>query len=124
MAPPRTPGRHCCSQDEHPPLHTDPVAKAERSPAAKRKASTHNTSDGDTCHTFTSLLRELALIVRNTNRIPGTDATFTKTTKPNRTQAQALELAGLTPIACSQQRSSQPEPQPRLRSQTRPSPTT
>jgi DDE family transposase len=83
--------------DEQPPLHADPVAKAERSPEAKRKASTKRTADGDTCHSFGSLLAELALIVRDTNRISGTEATFTKTTRPNRTQARALELAGIDP---------------------------
>jgi len=83
--------------DEQPPLTADPVAKAERSPAAKRKASTQRTTDGDTCHSFTSLLAELALIVRDTNQITGTDATFTKTTRPNRTQARALTLAGVDP---------------------------
>jgi transposase len=84
-------------QDEQPPLHADPVAKAERSPAAKRKASTQRTADGETCHSFASLLAELALIIRDTNQISGTDATFTKTTRPNRTQARALELVGLDP---------------------------
>jgi Transposase DDE domain len=83
--------------DEQPPLHPDPVAKAERSPAAKRKASTQRTADGEACHSFTSLLAELALIVRDTNQIRGTDATFTKTTRPNRTQTRALKLAGLDP---------------------------
>jgi hypothetical protein len=83
--------------DEQPPLHADPVAKKERSPAAKRKASTQRTLDGEACHSFTSLLAELALIVRDTNQITGTDATFIKTTRPNRTQARALELAGLDP---------------------------
>jgi len=83
--------------DEQPPLTADPVAKAERSPAAKRKASTQRTTDGDPCHSFTSLLAELALIVRDTNQISGTEATFTKVTRPNRTQARALELAGLDP---------------------------
>ncbi len=83
--------------DEQPPLHADPVAKAERSPAAKRKASTQRTADGEACHSFTSLLAELALIVRDTTQITGTDATFTKTTRPNRTQARALELAVLDP---------------------------
>ncbi len=78
--------------DEQPPLAADPVAKAERSPAAKRKASTHKTSDGDTCHSFTSLLAELALIVRNTNRVRGNQATFNTVTDANPTQARALEL--------------------------------
>jgi hypothetical protein len=83
--------------DEQPPLAADPVASAERSPAAKRKASTQKTARGETCHSFTSLLAELALIVRDTNRIPHTGATFTKTTRPNATQARALELAGADP---------------------------
>jgi len=78
--------------DEQPPLHADPVAKADRSPAAKRKASTHKTSDGDTCHSLTSLLTELALVVRNTNRVRGNHATFDTVTEPNHTQARALEL--------------------------------
>ncbi len=83
--------------DEHPPLGEDPVAKAERSPEAKRKASTQRTAQGETCHSFRSLLAELALVVRNTNRISGTEATFTKTTNANPTQARALALVGLDP---------------------------
>ena len=83
--------------DEQPPLTTDPVAKADRSPAAKHKASTKKTTTGDTCHSFPTLLAELALIVRDTNQITGTDATFTKTTRPTPTQTHALELAGLDP---------------------------
>jgi len=78
--------------DEQPPLTADPVAKAERSPAAKRKASTQKTADGDVCHSFTSLLTELALIVRNTNRVRDKQATFDTVTEPNRTQTRALEL--------------------------------
>ena len=78
--------------DEQPPLAADPVAKAERSEAAKRKASTQKTESGDTCHTFTSLLAELALIVRNTNRVRESHATFDTVTETNPTQARALEL--------------------------------
>jgi transposase len=88
--------------DEQPPLHVDPVAKAERSADAKRKASTQKTASGDVCHSFTSLLAELALIVRNTNQITGTNATFTKVTNANPTQARALELVASTPTARSQ----------------------
>ena len=84
-------------KDEQPPLTPDPVAKAERSPTAKRKASTHKTANGDTCHSFTSLLAELALIVRDTNRVTGTNATFSKITKPASTQRRALELLDLNP---------------------------
>ena len=84
-------------EDEQPPLAADPVAKAERSPAAKRKASTQKTAEGDICHSFTSLLAELALIVRDTNRIPQTGAAFTKTTRANPLQTHALELVGVNP---------------------------
>jgi hypothetical protein len=84
-------------QDEQPPLSADPVAKAERSPSAKRKASTRKTAEGGTCHSFTSLLAELALIVRDTNRVPQTGAAFTKTTRANPLQTRALELVGVNP---------------------------
>ena len=84
-------------QDEQPPLSLDPVAKAERSPAATQKASTHKTATGETCHSFTTLLAELALIVRDTNRITQTGATFTKTTQANPTQTRALQLAAANP---------------------------
>ena len=68
--------------DEHPPLPEDPVAKAERSPEARRKASTKRTAAGEICHSFRSLLDELALIVRSTNRVPGSEATFDTVTEP------------------------------------------
>jgi transposase len=78
--------------DEQPPLARDPVAGAERSQAAKRKASTQKTARGETCHSFRSLLAELALVVRNTNRVRGQEATFDTVTDTNPTQARALEL--------------------------------
>jgi transposase len=83
--------------DEQPPLHTDPVAKADRSPEAKRKASTHKTATGQSCHSFASLLTELALIIRNTNRVRGSQATFDTITDPNPAQARALELIDQIP---------------------------
>ena len=83
--------------DERPPLRADPVAKAERSPEAKRKASTKRTAAGEVCHSFPSLIAELALVVRDTNRITGTNATFEKVTRRNSVQARALQLVGLDP---------------------------
>ena len=80
-------------EDESPPLAADPVAKAERSPAAKRKSSSKRTASGGRCHSFRSLLRELALVVRNTVELPATGATFASLTEPDPTQARALELA-------------------------------
>jgi hypothetical protein len=83
--------------DEQPPLAADPVASAERSDTAKRKSSTQTTAGGETCHSFRTLLAELALIVRDTNRIPQTGATFIKATHPTTHQARALELVGANP---------------------------
>jgi len=83
--------------DEHPPVPEDPVAKRERSPEAKRKASTQRTAAGETCHSFRTLIDELALVVRNTNRVRGSEATFDTVTEPNPTQARALELIELMP---------------------------
>ncbi|MGH3131330.1 MAG: IS1634 family transposase [Gaiellaceae bacterium] len=81
--------------DERPPIADDPVAKAERSPAAKRKASTQRTAAGEVCHSFRSLLGELALVVRSRNRVSGSAATFDTVTDPNPTQARAFQLAQL-----------------------------
>jgi transposase len=83
--------------DEQPPLAADPVAGAQRSQAAKRKASTQKTARGETCHSFPSLLTELALIVRNTNRVRESQASFDTVTDPNATQARALELIAQIP---------------------------
>ncbi|MBA2630872.1 MAG: IS1634 family transposase [Thermoleophilaceae bacterium] len=82
--------------DECPPVAHDPVAKAERSPTAKRKASTQRTTAGEVCHSFPSLLRELALTVRSKNSVPGSDASFDTVTELNTTQARALALIAQT----------------------------
>ncbi len=73
--------------DERPPLPDDPVAKRERSPAAKRTASTKPTATGERCHSFRTLLAELALVVRNTNRVRESDTTFDTVTQTNPAQA-------------------------------------
>jgi hypothetical protein len=83
--------------DERPPLRADPVAKAERSAAARRKAARKRTTSGERCHSFQTLIAELALVVRDTNRITDTGASFEKVTKPNTVQTHALELVGLDP---------------------------
>jgi hypothetical protein len=84
-------------EDEQPPPASDPVAKAERSPEAKRKARQKTTATGEPCHSFRTLLRELALIARTTNRISGTEATFPKIAKANGVQRRALELIDVDP---------------------------
>ncbi|MCA1698269.1 MAG: IS1634 family transposase [Actinobacteria bacterium] len=85
-------------KDEHPPTATDPVAKASRSPAAKRKAQTKRTNAGEPCHSYRSLIAELATLSRNTIRLPGAQASFDKLTEPTPLQARALELAANAPL--------------------------
>jgi hypothetical protein len=85
-------------KDEHPPIAADPVAKATRSPTAQRKASTKRTTAGEPCHSYRSLLAELATLTRNTIRLPGASATFDKLTQPTDLQAHALDLAAHAPV--------------------------
>jgi transposase len=85
-------------KDEQPPTAPDPVAKASRSEAAQRKAQTKRTSAGEPCHSYRSLIAELATQTRNTIRLPGAQATFDKLAKPTPLQAHALELAATAPI--------------------------
>jgi hypothetical protein len=73
----------------------DPVAPAKRSKAALAKAVRHTLDDGTPVHSFSTLLGELATIVRNTCRTPqaSPDApTFAILTTPNHKQTRALEL--------------------------------
>jgi transposase len=88
-------------EDQDSKLHRDPVAPAQRSAAAKQKAKTHQLVDGTPAHSFRTLMQELASIVRNTCRTPGSDddaPTFTIVTTPNQEQRRALHLLeSLTP---------------------------
>lgn len=63
----------------------DPVAPAKRSKAALAKAARHTLEDGTPAHSFSTLLADLATLVRNTCRTPdaGPDApTFEILTTP------------------------------------------
>ncbi|MDQ3677540.1 MAG: IS1634 family transposase [Actinomycetota bacterium] len=84
--------------DEQRPVAADPVAKATRSPAAQRKASTKRTTTGEPCHSYRSLLDELATLTRNTIRLPGASATFDKLTQPTELHTRALDLAATAPV--------------------------
>jgi len=73
----------------------DPVAPAQRSQLALDKVASRTVDDGTPVHSFATLMAELAGIVRNTCRTPGTgpDApTFDIVTTPNATQRHALDL--------------------------------
>jgi len=84
--------------DEHPPIASDPVAKATRSPHAQHKAQTKRTANGEPCHSYTTLLAELATLTRNTIRPAGTTTTFDKHTEATPLQQRALDLAATAPI--------------------------
>ena len=72
------------------------VAPATPSPAAKRKAATQRTAQGQPVHSFRTLLQDLATIVRNRLQpaMPGLPA-FDKTTWPTPLQQRALDLLGV-----------------------------
>ena len=66
-----------------------------RNSAALAKAARHTLEDGTPVHSFSTLMAELATIVRNTCRTPqaGPDApTFEVLTTPNPKQQRAIEL--------------------------------
>jgi len=79
----------------------DPVAPAERSLSAQEKAATHLLADGTPAHSFSTLMAELATIVRNTCRTPNTESnapTFDVTTTPGTKQQRAMALVrAITP---------------------------
>ncbi|WP_372527482.1 IS1634 family transposase [Piscinibacter sp.] len=81
--------------DQDAKTSRDPVAPAKRSKAALAKAARHTLDDGTPAHSFSTLMAELAGIVRNTCRTPqaGPDApTFKVVTTPNAQQQRALNL--------------------------------
>jgi hypothetical protein len=82
-------------KDEHPATgeERDPVAPAERSETARRKAQTGRLSAGETAHSFKTLLDSLKTIVKNDNYFPGQPQnTFTSITTPSNHQQHALDL--------------------------------
>jgi transposase len=73
----------------------DPVAPARRSKAALAKVASHILDDGTPTHSFSTLLAELATIVRNTCRTPnaGPDTpTFEVITTATANQQRALDM--------------------------------
>jgi Transposase DDE domain len=85
-----------CFTDEHKPARTDPVAPAQRSPAALAKTSRQRTNDGDAIHNLATLFAELGTLTRNTIAFTG-GARITKLAVPTPLQRRAFELIG-TPI--------------------------
>ncbi len=84
-----------CDEDQDAKATRDPVAPAKRSKAALRKVHSKTLDDGSPVHSFRTLLRHLASIVRNSCRRKGARidaATFDMTTSPNPKQQRAFEL--------------------------------
>jgi transposase len=82
-------------EDQKAKTSRDPVAPAERSKAARKKASTKRLADGTPVHSFRSLLHNLSGLVRNTCRragAPPDEATFYMLTPPDAKQQQAYDL--------------------------------
>src|SRR5436305_411898 len=81
---------------------SSPVAKAEPSPAARRKAARKRTEPAEgeplPVHSFHTLLGDLATLTRNVVRL-GRDRLIAVLATPTRTQRHALDLLGVTPIA-------------------------
>src|ERR1700760_1744552 len=81
---------------------SSPVAKAEPSPVAQRKAARKRTDPAEgeplPVHSFHTLLSDLATLTRNVVRL-GRDRLTTILSTPTRTQRRALDLLGLTPTA-------------------------
>jgi hypothetical protein len=75
-------------------LRNSPVAKAQPSPAAKRKATTKQNEAGQPIRSFRSLLRHLACLTRNTVRF-GRSQTATLFTAPTAVQQRAFQLLGI-----------------------------
>ncbi len=88
-------------EDQEAKETRDPVAPAQRSAAAQRKASRHQQDDGTPVHSFQALLADLASVTRNTCRMSHTEgeaSTFPVLTIPNATQKRAYELIETTPM--------------------------
>jgi len=75
-------------------LRSSPVAKAEPSPAAKRKAKTKCTDDGQPVHSFRTLLADLATLTRNIVRC-GNAPEMALLARPTQIQQRALDMLGV-----------------------------
>jgi Transposase DDE domain len=75
-------------------LRSSPVAKAEPSPAAKRKAKKKCTDDGLPVHSFRTLLTDLATLTRNTVKC-GKAPEMTLLARATEIQQRAFDLLGV-----------------------------
>jgi hypothetical protein len=81
--------------DEQPPQPANPVAPAQRSPAAQAKASRQRDEHGHRYYSFRGLLDHLATLTRNDVRFAGATATVPMLAEPTSTQREAFDLIGV-----------------------------
>ena len=89
-------------EDQDAKATRDPVAPARRSAAAQKKARTRALADGTPVHCFRTLLEDLATIVRNTCRIPGSTTPPPSTSSPPPTPSSDAPRNSSTPSSRSQ----------------------
>ena len=85
--------------DTQPPTRTNPIAPAQRSDTAARKASRHRDDHNQPVRSFRTLLTHLGTLTRNRIHINGTNnhTAFDQLTEPTPTQRRVFELLD-TPI--------------------------
>ncbi len=81
--------------DEQPPQPANPLAPAQRSPAAQAKASRQRDEHGHRYYSFRGLLDHLATLTRNDVRFAGATATVPMLAEPTSTQREAFDLIGV-----------------------------
>jgi transposase len=78
-------------------LRASVVAPAQRSPRAQHKAHSKRTDEGAVVHSFQTLLKDLATVVKNRIRTKDAGALgFDKITTPTPLQQRALDLLGVS----------------------------
>lgn len=79
----------------------DPIRPAIPSEAAREKKATHQTADGFTLHSFSSLMAELTSCARATYGLKSdpSSPTFKQVPQPTPRQAKAYQLLALLPVA-------------------------
>ena len=84
-------------KDDSPLAPVDPVAPAQRSPAAKAKAQSKRTAEGFPAHSFPDLLTALSTLTRNRVRLRGAQASFEQLAQATALQSRAFDLLEVNP---------------------------
>jgi hypothetical protein len=82
--------------DEHPPTRDNPVAPAQRSPAAQAKTAHRQSADGTPLRSFRALLNHLGTLTRNRIRYHDTTIEIDTLTEPTPDQRRAFDLIEAT----------------------------